>query len=120
MTVTPKPGEAFTEFYILNENGKAEDYPRNVILGESMAVIIGVVNHEFQPASYRVSITVDDIQNSWVDIGTLAHNEKYERRISFTPAAAGKNEKVNFYLYRDDQAVPYHKEPLRLYIDVTP
>jgi len=42
-----KKGEKFTEFYILNSNGNADNYPKNMIVGENESVIVGVVNHEF-------------------------------------------------------------------------
>ena len=52
----PKPGEAFTEFYILGPNGKASDYPTNLTVGENATVIIGIVNHEHRTVTYYVQI----------------------------------------------------------------
>jgi len=119
LVATPNEGEKFTEFYILNLEGKAADYPRQVILGEPVDIIIGIVNHEYEPASYRVGITIDDVENSQADIGMLAHEEKWEEKVSFTPQVVGKKQKVKFYLYKNGEPEPYYKEPLRLYIDVT-
>lgn len=48
--ITPKEGEKFTEFYVLDPNGKASDYPTNLKVGEEGEVIIGVVNHEYANA----------------------------------------------------------------------
>ena len=114
----PKPGEKFTEFYILSIEGKAEDYPKQVILGEPVDIVIGVVNREYQPASYWVGITIDGVENSQVDIGTLAHEEKREKRVSFIPQVAGEKRKVEFHLYKNGEDEPYFEDPLRLYIDV--
>jgi len=114
----PKPGEKFTEFYILNIEGKAENYPQQVILGEPVDIVIGVVNREYQPASYRVGITIDGVENSQVDIGTLAHEEKREKRVSFIPQVAGEKRKVEFHLYKNGGDEPYFEDPLHLYIDV--
>nr|WP_099209603.1 DUF1616 domain-containing protein [Thermococcus henrietii] len=52
----PKPGEAFTEFYILGPNGKASDYPTNLTVGQNATVIIGIVNHEHRNVTYYVQI----------------------------------------------------------------
>jgi len=52
----PKPGEAFTEFYILGPTGKAADYPTNLTTGENGTVIIGIVNHEHRNVTYYVQI----------------------------------------------------------------
>ncbi|WP_456421215.1 DUF1616 domain-containing protein [Thermococcus sp.] len=52
----PKPGEAFTEFYILGPNGKASDYPTELLVEENATVIIGIVNHEHRNVTYYVQI----------------------------------------------------------------
>jgi len=120
LVTTPSQGEKFTEFYILNLEGKAADYPRQAILGEPVNIVIGVVNHEYEPVSYRVAITIDDVENSQADIGMLAHEEKWEEKVSFTPKVAGEKQEVAFYLYKDGGAEPYYKEPLCSYIDIIP
>jgi len=116
----PNPGEKFTEFYILGPEGKAENYPQQVMLGANVDVIIGVVNHEHQPARYRVEITINGVRSEEVDIGTLAHEQKWEKEISFVAQSPGDKQKVEFWLYRDNEAEPYLQDPLRLYIDVRP
>ncbi|AMQ18841.1 DUF1616 domain-containing protein [Thermococcus peptonophilus] len=52
----PKPGEAFTEFYILGPEGKAADYPTELKVGQNGTVIIGIVNHEGRNVTYYVQI----------------------------------------------------------------
>ncbi|ASJ10297.1 hypothetical protein A3L12_02790 [Thermococcus sp. P6] len=52
----PKPGEKFTEFYILGPGGKAADYPTELFAGENGTVIIGIVNHEYRNVTYYVQI----------------------------------------------------------------
>ncbi|XRP97091.1 DUF1616 domain-containing protein [Methanocaldococcus sp. 16A] len=52
----PKPGEKFTEFYILGPNGKAADYPTELFVGEEGRVIIGIVNHEYRNVTYYVEV----------------------------------------------------------------
>ena len=118
VVATPKQSEKFTEFYVLNIEGKAEDYPTEVALGETVNIIIGVINNEHETASYRVDITIDGAENSRVYVGTLAHEEKWEESISFVPQVAGKKSKVEFHLYKNGDAEPYFKDPLHMYIDV--
>ncbi len=52
----PKPGEHFTEFYILGPGGKADNYPTNLLVGENGTVIIGIVNHEGGNVTYYVQM----------------------------------------------------------------
>ena len=118
LAVTPSEGEKFTEFYILGAEGQAQDYPEQVISGEPVDIIIGVVNHEYQPASYRVNIKMEDVEVGEADIGSLAHEQKWEQKISFTPQLAGERQRVDFYLYKNGEAEPYLEDPLRLYIDI--
>ena len=118
LSVTPKKGEKFTEFYILNAEGKAQDYPKQATSGEPIDVVLGVVNHEYQPASYQVKIESGGIEAGQVNIGTLAHEQKWQEKISFTPQSAGEKQRVDFYLYKNGEDAPYLKESLRLYIDV--
>jgi len=120
LIATPKPGEKFTEFYILGSQGKAENYPQQVIAGANVDVIIGVVNHEYQPTTYRVEITINGVRNKEVDIGTMAHQQKWEGEVNFVAQTPGDKQKVEFWLYRDNEAEPYLQDPLRLYIDVRP
>jgi len=114
----PKHGEKFTEFYILNIEGKAENYPQRAILGEAADLMVGVVNHEHQPASYRVEIKIDGIESRELNIGTLANGRKWEERVSFIPQVAGEKRKVEFYLFKNVEDKPCFKDPLHLYIDV--
>ena len=116
---TPKQSEKFTEFYILNTEGKAENYPQSVALGEPIKLIVGVVNHEYAPTSYRVEIKVDDTRLEEITIAPLAHEERWEAAVSFTPQTPGEKKKVEFWLYKNDEAEPCFKDPLHFYIDVT-
>lgn len=114
----PKVGEAFTEFYILGLEGKATNYPRQVVVGQEEKVIVGIVNHERETVSYWVEIIIDGVRNNEVRGIVLKHDEKWEQGLSFIPDKAGVNQKVEFVLYKNGQREPY-LEPLRLWIDVT-
>ena len=105
---SPNPGEKFTEFYILNVEGEAKDYPEQVVLGEPIDIIIGVVNHEYELTSYRIDIMVNGIKNKEISIGELAHEEEWQEIVSFTldEAGDGQEEVVEFYLYKNNEAHP--------------
>ena len=114
---TPKKIERFTEFYILGTEGKAQDYPMQAFVGKPVNIVIGVVNHEYQPASYVVKITINGIESKQVNIGALANGAKWEEKVSFIPQSPFE-QIVNFYLYKNGDDEPYLKEPLSLHIDV--
>jgi len=114
---TPKVGEKFTEFYILGEEGKAEGYPKQLVVGEEGYVILGIVNHEYEPVTYTAKVLIGEEENKSISPITLKHEEKWEKKISFTPTKPGKNIKVRFLLFKDNQPEPYRR--LHLWIDVT-
>jgi len=117
-TAVPRQGEKFTEFYILGTDKNISSLPYKVLPGEPVDMVIHVINHEHEPTSYRVRITLDDIEQNELNIGPLDHDEKYEELISILPTAVGNRQKVNFYLYKNNEDKPLFDNPLYLYLDV--
>jgi len=114
----PKVGEKFTEFYILGPEGKAEGYPRELVVGEKAEIILGIVNHEYKPVKYRPEIRIAGEIVGQVDTIILKHEEKWENRVVFTPSEPGENIKVEFLLYKNEGTEPYRK--LHFWVDVVP
>lgn len=129
----PKIGEKFTEFYVLGINGKAQDYPTEYVMtngqvtqviynngtidnDSSMGIVtIGIVNHEQQIVNYYLKIKIN---NEPVDINynetytdtlgpiNLQQSAKWEDIIGFIPNKTGYNQKVEFLLFKDNEAKP--------------
>jgi len=114
---TPKVGETFTEFYILGQDGKAANYPKELKVGEKGEVIVGIVNHEGKEVSYRVEVVVGSQESTEVGPVVLVDEQKWEGEVSFVPEVAGENQKVEFLLYKDGEVEPC-LEPLHLWVDV--
>lgn len=113
----PKQGEGFTEFYILGANDKAEEYPLSALASQHVHLIVGIVNHERQLTSYRVEIKLEDEIISQLSTGSLDHDQRWEQAINLTPQIPGGKQKIEFYLYNNDEVQPYFGAPLRLYIN---
>jgi len=141
----PNTGERFTEFYILGQNGQTDGYPVEFVMADDEVILVryenngvtqdvsetfatvtlGIVNREYEEASYRISILVDDER---VDIRfnestvaniepiNLAHEEPWENEIGFVPSHVGDSQKVEFVLYKNGELC--FDDPLRLLIDV--
>lgn len=112
----PKDTEKFTEFYILGPEGKAENYPRVVTLGEEADVILVIVNHEYETTQYRVQITVDGDKVEEIGPLTLTHEEKWEQKVSLASERIGEDQKVELQLYMEPNEEPYFR--LHLWISV--
>ena len=57
--VSLPPAQNPTEFYILNAEGKAENYPKQIKIGEHFSVNAVVVNHENQSTEFKVRVIND-------------------------------------------------------------
>jgi uncharacterized membrane protein len=105
--VTPKTGEKFSEFYVLGNEGKAENYPRDVKLGSPILLTIGIVNHEQAETVYTGKVTIDGVNNIALPTITLAPEQNQEQVISFTPTKVGQSQKVEFLLFKNAETEPY-------------
>nr|WP_321498030.1 DUF1616 domain-containing protein [uncultured Methanolobus sp.] len=121
VVVTPKQGEKFTEFYILGPQRMADNYKTQLELGESVDVIIGIVNHEYSVVNYSIVI---QLNNETIDTPSslnhiaLAHNVTWEKPVSFVPGVTGEDMKLQYLLYRDDNMTEPYRD-LHLWINVT-
>jgi len=111
----PKTGERFTEFYILGPEGKAYNYPTNLSLRENGTVIIGIVNHEYEPTNYKLKIQFSNRTLLEKEI-TLNHNETFRENFTFTPLEEG-NKKMEFLLYRENNSTVYRSLHLWIHVD---
>jgi uncharacterized membrane protein len=113
----PKTADRFTEFSILGPEGKAQDYPQKLVLGQKGNVILGIVNREGKTMVYRAEITIDGETVSVIDPITLRNKEKWQQLIDLAPTKVGDKQDVEFLLYTQTSSEPYRT--LHLWIDVT-
>ena len=129
---SPKQGEKFTEFYITGLEGKIDGYPKEIILGEDGGVRLvkylyhvkdtrgriedrlvdvedtkariaaGIVNHERQTVSYKISLIMDSTVAQVVSPIELAHGEEWKEEISFAPFNASATTKLTEDVYESE------------------
>jgi uncharacterized membrane protein len=116
LVARPNVSEKFTEFYILGPQGKAQDYPSELALGEEGVVIVGIVNNEREAMTYSLGITINGEKVNEISVIRLEQGEKWEQPVTFTPAKVGLDQKVEFLLYKQ---TPEPYRTLYLWIDVT-
>jgi uncharacterized membrane protein len=98
IVLNPTPSEKFTEFFLLDENGKAINYPTNLTVGQTGNLTVGVVNHEYATSSYQIKIIQDNQVLKEKNI-TLKNGEKEKLPFEFTARSSGQ-EKLEFKLYK--------------------
>ena len=112
----PDVGERFTEFYVLGPGGEADDYPDRVLQGQLLNPIVGVINREHQDLDYRIRIEVGGQEVEQITDIHLAHDQKWVERVVFALEEPGKQQRLQFQLYREGQDEPYRS--LHLWVDV--
>lgn len=115
--VSPIQGEKFTEFYILGNEGKADNYPTIIGSGNNSSLIVGIVNHEYSPVNYTLLISLENNTLSRKNV-QLKHNSTWEERTYFTPEIKGNNLKLDFLLYKGNNLTAPYRD-LHLWVNVT-
>jgi uncharacterized membrane protein len=113
----PQPTQSYSEFYVLAEDGRAEDYPTNLTVGETGRLLVGVSNHEYDDQTYTVAVALGDRTVTTRTL-SVAADRTAERRVSFSPTEPGR-ERLRLLLYRgsDSTGDPYRR--LRLLVNVS-
>lgn len=134
VVLTPRPGEAFTEFYILGPGGNASGYPTNLTVNATGRVIIGVNNHEGASVNYTLridlvgvvivynatagfneTVAVNRTTWTWTNL-TVANGANWTDPYAFAIPKPGLW-KVQFFLFKDPNLVDVYRE-LHLYVTV--
>lgn len=121
---TPNPTEMFTEFYLLNEDGLARDYPETVTVNQPASVIAGIMNQEGTPTQYWIEVLQGTTVIERTPPFTLEDDETRELDLIFIPTVTGTDQTLSFHLYRDaatpsgttSNAQPYRTT--RLIVDI--
>ncbi len=119
LTQVPPREEPFTEFYLLGNDGIAEDYFYDLRVGRGEPVIMGITNHEGGPTPYVVEVfaateTINNATNrsqvvSMTRLGTvpieLSNGQTYEQPYQVVINERGPN-KLEFLLFKADAVPP--------------
>ncbi len=118
--LVPQEKEPFTEFYILGNNGMANNYKTQYMQGETGTYIVGITNNEHKTMDYTMEVRLENrslpLPQNLQHI-RLARNTTLEEPLVITPSVEGKNMKLEFLLFNEtEKNVPYKN--LRLWINV--
>lgn len=138
-----KSADTFTEFYVLGNNGQADNYPIDFTIANGQVqsirytselldqpdnwgwIKIGIVNHEQKTMRYSVRMQIDG-----VPVSTLHDNEiidrlsqielmpgqSWEQELGFAPQHSGESQLFEILLYKGDETEPV--DSVHLWINV--
>lgn len=135
----PKPGEDFTECYLLTEDDDgelvADDYPTEFVMGESKSIVIGIGNQEHETTLYSVVIELQRVRfvgnetrvRGAVELNRLTsrvdHNETRHIPYQVRPTLNGTRLRLAFLLYQEvpppEPTVENAYRELHLWINVS-
>ncbi|WP_144905871.1 DUF1616 domain-containing protein [Halobellus captivus] len=118
----PKPGESFSELYLLTEgeDGElvADDYPEELVRGEPASLVVGVGNQEHRAVNYTVVVALQRVEvanNSTTVLESdrlrtfeprVEHNETWHRDHEIRPTMTGERLRLTYLLYKDAPPSP--------------
>jgi uncharacterized membrane protein len=120
LLATPYSGQHYTELYVLGPDGKAQDYPSQLRLGENKSVIVGVTNHEQRAVDYTIVTTLNGTTGSSTistENFSLTNDQNWEKTEVIQPDQTGTNLKLSFLLYANDDTSPIQQT--HLWLNVT-
>ena len=88
----------------------------NLTVGEEGEVIIGVVNHEYAAVTYLLEIRLNGEVLGEQSI-ELMHNETWESPFVFKAVEKGKDQNLEFLLYKDEMINDIYRS-LHLWVEV--
>jgi len=87
VVTTPRESEQFTEFCILDSEGKFIDYPINLKTQETKSITIGLANHENKKIDYTIEIWLINQTTSEqeIKINNMWFMNKIQTTLDYTP-----------------------------------
>lgn len=113
----PKIEETFTEFYLLGQQGETTNYPTELKVGDMGTIFVGITNHEGSEVSYRLEVVINGNKSYELGPMVLADEENLDTKVIFIPDVIGENQKVEFFLYKNDE-VELALGSLYIWVDV--
>jgi uncharacterized membrane protein len=117
----PEPVDSYTELYILGPDGVADNYPKELVIGENKTLIAYVVNHENVDAYYNLAIRYNNSsteRTAFTEYIVLQDNVSWSKKFVIKPDLPGKKVKVQFQLYKNGGLDPYRE--CYLWLNVSP
>jgi len=110
--------EKYTEFYLLDANGKLDNFPTELAAGQSGTVLVNIVNHESVAADYRIEVAFNSEVIQRLDDITVADGDTWRTPVNFKAAGIGADQRLRLTLYNSAGAV--YRGPLYLTVNVSP
>ncbi len=114
--ITSRSHPQYTEFFIFDDKGGIDDFPRSVRVGDDARLSMGLINHESERAQYYIMICVDNLECDSIRDILLEDNEQWQTDLEITALDKVGYSRIAFSLYKEDADIPYRE--LHIWMDV--
>lgn len=111
------PRQTFTEFYVLDAQGKAIDYPLATVIGEPLTVRLGIANHEQMTQTYLIDTLLNGTATEQLGPVVLEDGAALDEPVNVIFTTIGERQRADFLLYRQGQDGVYRS--VHLLVTVT-
>jgi uncharacterized membrane protein len=115
--VKPKNNEKFSEFYLLGTNDKAENYPEEVVFGQTISLTVGITNQEKRTTEYDIGVFEDGTKVSEIGPVFLEDTLNWQEAVTIKPQKPGDAQKIEFVLYKNGNTKS-NPQSLHFWLDV--
>ena len=98
-----RAGDPLTEFALLSDTGRAQQYAREVVIGQPSRVVVEITNREGVPVTYLLAIGGAGAAVDPIDTITVNDGETWSETIRYTVTKVGERLPVEITLWRLDQ-----------------
>jgi uncharacterized membrane protein len=118
---TPKPGEHFTEFYLLGANDTLGNYTTNYTVGIPSPATVVIVNHEARDVTYNLVVSENNSTQHAVIYSeqvVISDGQQWQKQVDLVPTLPGDNVKLDFALYADHTTADPYRD-VHLWVNVS-
>jgi uncharacterized membrane protein len=111
--LNPVPADSFTELFLLGPDGRADNYPKALVVGENKTIIASVENHEHADTWYDLAVTYNNSTTekiAYLEHFLLEDNGTWQKPFVIQPDIPGNRVKIGFQIYLNgDMSTPYRE-----------
>ncbi len=97
----------FTGFYVLGDSGLAQGYPKELEVGLPFSFVVGLDNNERADMKYSVVAKVGDQELGGARDVLIERGSSVQVPIEVTPSTPQEDAKIEFLLFKAEDAAPY-------------
>lgn len=105
-----------TEFYMVGAQNRAEGFPQGAVVGQPVAVTVGIVNEAHAHHTYHIEVWVSEPNGTGVryrattsESIALTSGERWQFPLTWMLSRSGYDQQIEIVLFIEGQTTPYRR-----------